>query len=92
VARARVSLVRLDRAGIGALMKSGSMLNACVEAGQEIANRAGDGYIVEPMPAQRSTRASANVLDPTPGAMGREASNGNLARAVSSMTEAYQWR
>lgn len=92
MAKARVSLMRLDRAGVRALMQSDSMLNACMEAGEAIAARAGDGYIVEPAPDQRTTRASANVLDPSPRAMGREAATGNLARAVSSMTEAYKWR
>lgn len=89
--KARVFL-RLDKSGWEEILKSSGMLEACVSAGEEIAAKAGDGYDVIPMPAQRSTRASANVIDGQPGAFGREAATGNLARAVSSMTEAYQWK
>lgn len=91
MAKARVYL-KLDRNGWNQILESDGMLAATVAAGQEIANRAGDGYIVVPEPEQRSTRASANVIDPEPGAMGREAATGNLARAVSSLTEAYRWK
>lgn len=89
--KARVA-IRLDRNGWSDILKSDGMLDACVSAGNEVAQNAGPGYVVIPMPAQRTTRASANVIDPQPGAFGREAATGNLARAISSMTEAYRWK
>jgi hypothetical protein len=92
VAKARMLGLKLDRNGWKDILQSGAMLDACMEAGKDVAARAGDGYTVIPEPEQRSTRASANVIDPMPGAIGREAATGNLARAVSSLTEAYKWR
>ena len=91
MAKARISL-KLDKAGISNLLHSQEMLDATVEVGEMVASRAGIGYEVVPQPARRASRAMSNVIDPEPGALSREAQTGNLARAVSSMTEPYQWK
>lgn len=83
MAKARVGL-KLDRAGIGQIMKSSELAGALEEIAQGVASAAGDGYEVTVETERRKSRVIAHVIDPSPRAMGREMATGNLARAVGS--------
>ena len=65
------------------ILKSDAMEQECRKVADEIRSRAGSGY--EVTSGKHNLRAFANVGDPSDGALVREANNGHLARALSSM-------
>jgi hypothetical protein len=76
--------VVLNRKNVSSeILKSDEMERECRKVADQIRARAGSGY--EVTSGKHRLRAFANVGDPTDGAIQREASTGNLARALSSM-------
>lgn len=72
--------VELDRVEVGKILKGEGITELLLDIGNDVANKAGDGY--EAQVGSRKTRAVVNVIDPREGAFFREASTGNLARAL----------
>jgi hypothetical protein len=73
--------IKLDRPQVRAQLLKSAAIRAEVErVAKEVAAKAGPEYIVQM--AERPQRVVANVFDPEPGGFRREASSGNLARAV----------
>ncbi len=80
MAKARI---KLDKAGIIALMHEPGIENAVDEAADVVAQSAGNGY--ESQKWMCRTKYVANVVDTRSGALFREAATGNLARAISRL-------
>lgn len=80
MARARI---KLDKAGIIALMHEQGIVRVVDDAASVVAQSAGLSYTAEPW--MRRTKYVANVVDDRPGALFREAVSGGLARAVSRL-------
>lgn len=89
MAKARVS-VRLDRPGIGQILKSGDLADVLASVAEDVAATAGSGYEVTVEYDRRKSRVIAHVVDPSDRAMGREIATGNLARAVSSKESGWK--
>jgi hypothetical protein len=82
MAKARIQ-VKLDSDEIRKLLKSTEVGTFLIGIGQEVASAAGGDYDVEADYNSRKSRVVVNVKDTSEGAMFREMSTGNLARAVS---------
>jgi hypothetical protein len=72
--------VILDTLGIQRLLNDSGVKSMLMSEGNKIAASAGPDFVAEEWRERKV--AVVNVLDPTPGALGREARDGNLARAV----------
>jgi hypothetical protein len=88
MAKARVG-IRLDKPGIGQLLKSSEMAATVTSVAEDLASAAGSDYSVVTDTDRRKTRVIAMVVDYGSRALGREAATGNLARAVASKTEGW---
>jgi hypothetical protein len=87
MAKARIGL-RLDRAGIGQLMKSPELASVLESVAQDVAGAAGDGYAVVVEYDRRTSRVISMVTDSD--GFGREIATGNLARAVGSKESGWK--
>lgn len=88
MAKARVG-IKMDKLGVAQILKSQGLLDAAAGAAESLANTAGSGYEVVRDRDRRKSRVIAMVLNTRDGAMGIEAKTGNLARAVTSMTQPW---
>lgn len=76
--------LEIDRAEISKQLLKSSEIQAVVNrVADQVAVAAGDKFYV--MEAMHRFRFTATVIDPSPDAMRREAEEGNLTRALSSM-------
>jgi hypothetical protein len=75
--------IKLDKAGIIALMHEPGIVSVVDQAADVVAQSAGSRYSAEKW--MRRTKYVANVVDSSPGALFREATSGNLARAISRL-------
>ena len=78
MAKARV-YAKLDKAGIGELMKSDDLGKVLKEVAEKVASNAGGGYDVVVDYDRRTSRVISMVLSDD---FGREAATGELARAA----------
>jgi hypothetical protein len=82
----------LDEAYLKSLLKSPEVASVLQEVAEEVKQAAGSGMVAVVDYDRRSSRYISMVYDPDEGAMYREASEGNLARAVGSRETRYVWR
>jgi hypothetical protein len=80
---AKKAKVKLDKPGIIKLMHDSGVEKAVDQAADVVAQSAGSRYSAEKW--MRRTKYVANVVDSSPGALFREATSGNLARAISRL-------
>lgn len=86
MAKGRVG-IKLDRAGVGELMKSAELADVLRSVADEIAAEAGgDAHTVVEYDRRKSRVISMVLSDD----FGREIATGALARAVSGKTESWQ--
>ena len=72
--------IKLDKVGIRQLMSTREVADEVQSVAERVAAAAGPEF--EARRWVRPTKAVSNVVDPRDGALFREASEGNLARAV----------
>lgn len=70
----------MDKAGMKELLHAPEIRERLTDAAEAVAAAAGPNFEVQQW--DRPARAVVNVIDPTPGALFREAATGKLARAV----------
>lgn len=76
---ANVKIV-IDKQGMRELLHAPEIRERLTDAAEAVARAAGPTFEVQQW--DRPTRAVVNVIDPTPGALFREASTGKLSSAV----------